>query len=594
MSIETVLYRAHAKATGGRDGRATSSDNVLDVKLTTPKELGGAGGEGTNPEQLFAAGYSACFIGAMKFVAGQQKIALPADTSIEGSVGIGQIPAGFGIEVELKISIPGMERSRRRGAGRQGAPGVPVLQCHPRQHRRHPDRRLTTRQSAMRPTRPATGGPCGHVLFPFRATAPVSLGRCSIPAETIPRRPAAGHDAPPSALAALPAGSLLAHAPSAHRRCTRPSSDAPIRVGSKADSEGALLGQIIVQLLQPRRPARDRPHPTGPDLDRAPRAARRRARHLPRIHRQRRVLLPSRERSALSRSPQRLRAGARARCSERPGLADARAGRQPLGDRRARRCRRARASAQPGRLRALGQRRRHGSCSPARPSSSRAMPRCPPSSRPMASICGADQLLVLAGGNTSATIKAAAEGHSGVNASMVYSTDGAIAVTGLVMLDDPRHVEPVYQPAPVVRADVLERHPQIAALLAPAFRRSRWSDCAHSTHAPRSTAKRPPRWRTTSCASSICWTEPCAARPADPVLCLFSALGLLAGLCAFLRLAPNRLLSGARRAALATASARPRRRARARLAGAAVALAVARPRRDHRGRQRHCWPARCC
>ena len=112
MSIEKVLYTAHAKATGGRDGRAVSSDNVLDVKLTTPKELGGAGGVGTNPEQLFAAGYSACFIGAMRFVAGQQKIALPADTSIEGSVGIGQIPAGFGIEVELKIHVPGLPREQ--------------------------------------------------------------------------------------------------------------------------------------------------------------------------------------------------------------------------------------------------------------------------------------------------------------------------------------------------------------------------------------------------------------------------------------------------------------------------------------------------
>lgn len=111
MSIENVLYRAHAQATGGRDGRAVSSDNVLDVKLTTPKELGGAGGTGTNPEQLFAAGYSACFLGAMKFVAGQQKIALPADTRIEGSVGIGPIPAGFGIEVALTITVPGMERA---------------------------------------------------------------------------------------------------------------------------------------------------------------------------------------------------------------------------------------------------------------------------------------------------------------------------------------------------------------------------------------------------------------------------------------------------------------------------------------------------
>ncbi len=80
----------------------------LELKLTTPKELGGAGGEGTNPEQLFAAGYSACFLGAMKFVAAREKIALPADVSIEGSVGIGLIPNGFGIEVELKISLRGM------------------------------------------------------------------------------------------------------------------------------------------------------------------------------------------------------------------------------------------------------------------------------------------------------------------------------------------------------------------------------------------------------------------------------------------------------------------------------------------------------
>ncbi|WP_158754096.1 organic hydroperoxide resistance protein [Dyella sp. S184] len=111
MSIEKVLYRAKATATGGRDGRAKSSDGVLDIKLTTPKELGGAGAEGTNPEQLFAAGYSACFIGAMKFVASQQKLQLPADTQVTGQVGIGPIPSGFGIEVELNISIPGMPRA---------------------------------------------------------------------------------------------------------------------------------------------------------------------------------------------------------------------------------------------------------------------------------------------------------------------------------------------------------------------------------------------------------------------------------------------------------------------------------------------------
>src|ERR1700676_2041384 len=70
MSIEKVMYRAHAKATGGRDGRAVSSDNVLDVKLTVPREMGGNGEVGTNPEQLFAAGYSACFLGALKYVAG--------------------------------------------------------------------------------------------------------------------------------------------------------------------------------------------------------------------------------------------------------------------------------------------------------------------------------------------------------------------------------------------------------------------------------------------------------------------------------------------------------------------------------------------
>ena len=108
MSIEKVIYRAHAKATGGRDGRAVSSDNVLDLKLTLPREMGGAGEVGTNPEQLFAAGYSACFLGALKYVAGQQKVTLPATTSIEGSVGIGAIPTGFGIEVELKISVPGL------------------------------------------------------------------------------------------------------------------------------------------------------------------------------------------------------------------------------------------------------------------------------------------------------------------------------------------------------------------------------------------------------------------------------------------------------------------------------------------------------
>ncbi|ANN78734.1 organic hydroperoxide resistance protein [Bordetella flabilis] len=114
MSIEKVLYRAQATANGGRDGRAVSSDGVLDIQLSTPRELGGAGGPGTNPEQLFAAGYSACFLGALKFVAGREKVALPAETNVTGSVGIGAIPTGFGIEVELRIAIPGLDPAQAR------------------------------------------------------------------------------------------------------------------------------------------------------------------------------------------------------------------------------------------------------------------------------------------------------------------------------------------------------------------------------------------------------------------------------------------------------------------------------------------------
>ncbi len=112
MKLDKVLYTAHATSTGGREGTSKSSDGVLELNLTTPKELGGNGAVGTNPEQLFAAGYSACFIGAMKFVAGAQKIALPADTSIKADVGIGPIPAGFGIQVALTVTVPGMERAQ--------------------------------------------------------------------------------------------------------------------------------------------------------------------------------------------------------------------------------------------------------------------------------------------------------------------------------------------------------------------------------------------------------------------------------------------------------------------------------------------------
>ncbi len=108
--IEKFLYKANATATGGRDGTAVSSDGLLNVKLAPPKELGGMGGA-TNPEQLFAAGYGACFMGAMKHVAGMKKITIPADANVNATVGIGQIPAGFGIEAQLKVSLPGMDRA---------------------------------------------------------------------------------------------------------------------------------------------------------------------------------------------------------------------------------------------------------------------------------------------------------------------------------------------------------------------------------------------------------------------------------------------------------------------------------------------------
>ena len=111
MSLQQVLYTARATATGGRDGAATSDDGRLNVKLSVPKGLGGDDGAGTNPEQLFAAGYAACFMGAMKFVAGQKKIALPADLKIDSEVGIGPIPTGFGIQVTLNIHVPGVERA---------------------------------------------------------------------------------------------------------------------------------------------------------------------------------------------------------------------------------------------------------------------------------------------------------------------------------------------------------------------------------------------------------------------------------------------------------------------------------------------------
>ena len=108
--LQSTLYTTSATATGGREGRATSEDGKLDVTLSTPKELGGAGGDGTNPEQMFAAGYAACFLSALKFIAMQQKLALPEDAAVTATVGIGpRTDIGFGLEVGLKVSLPGID-----------------------------------------------------------------------------------------------------------------------------------------------------------------------------------------------------------------------------------------------------------------------------------------------------------------------------------------------------------------------------------------------------------------------------------------------------------------------------------------------------
>ena len=105
-SLDKVLYTAKAHTTGGRDGQSKTDDGRLSVTLTPP----GASGNGTNPEQLFAAGYSACFIGAIKAVAGKMKLAIPADVSVDAEVDLGSIPNGYGIAARLTVSLPGMDR----------------------------------------------------------------------------------------------------------------------------------------------------------------------------------------------------------------------------------------------------------------------------------------------------------------------------------------------------------------------------------------------------------------------------------------------------------------------------------------------------
>ena len=106
-----ILYTAHASATGGRDGQAGTTDKTFQVTLARPKELGG-NGNGVNPEQLFATGYSACFLSAMQFVAGQQKVTVPADTTVSADVAIGPIDHGFGLDIDLRVNIPGWDKAK--------------------------------------------------------------------------------------------------------------------------------------------------------------------------------------------------------------------------------------------------------------------------------------------------------------------------------------------------------------------------------------------------------------------------------------------------------------------------------------------------
>jgi lipoyl-dependent peroxiredoxin len=111
MSVK-VLYQTAARATGGRDGRSATLDGTFEVSLTTPKELGGPGGGGANPEKLFAAGYAACFLGAMKFVASQAGLKIPSDATVTATVGIGpREEGGFGLTVALSIAVPNAPRS---------------------------------------------------------------------------------------------------------------------------------------------------------------------------------------------------------------------------------------------------------------------------------------------------------------------------------------------------------------------------------------------------------------------------------------------------------------------------------------------------
>ena len=110
MPFEKALYTAEMISTGGRDGIANRPDGSFPLKLTVPTAIGGPGGEGTNPEELFAAGYSACFIGALKVAGRQDRVAVPDDVQVAAKVSLGKIDTGYGLAVELVVHLPGLDR----------------------------------------------------------------------------------------------------------------------------------------------------------------------------------------------------------------------------------------------------------------------------------------------------------------------------------------------------------------------------------------------------------------------------------------------------------------------------------------------------
>lgn len=122
---DKILFDAEMRATGGREGIAVSPDGSFRLDLSVPKALGGTGGPGTNPEQLFAAGYAACFLGAVKLMARTQKVTLPDDVTVTAKVGMGPVASGYGLAVELIVEAPGVDKSALRsivGAAHERCP----------------------------------------------------------------------------------------------------------------------------------------------------------------------------------------------------------------------------------------------------------------------------------------------------------------------------------------------------------------------------------------------------------------------------------------------------------------------------------------